>query len=172
VYIFRLTNLAQPHANIEVVSIRRTLIITASIVALGWMTVGAVAVVQATQPALRLPPKSAPVQQVLRVYLRAAKAHNCRLTQALTTGQNEQDAWGCDRAWSLYDDHPELIAYKNIGAMYHVPAAGDGSVAEECIPVDIREADMDGAPPGALPGWEFCFARTPGGWRLIDGGYG
>ncbi|MDM7892317.1 hypothetical protein [Curtobacterium caseinilyticum] len=126
--------------------------------------------------ARRLPPASASSEQVLRVYLRAAVAHDCALTEALTAADaptTPDAAWcGHRQPTSWWDDHPDLLAYRNVRAAERIPADERGGVAEECIPVDVTQTNMSGDDPGVLPGWEFCFRHTADGWRLYDQGYG
>ncbi|SFF56381.1 MULTISPECIES: hypothetical protein [unclassified Curtobacterium] len=147
-------------------------VVAAVLVAAGTATV--LSVTHAQTVAARLPPASASSEQVLRVYLRAAKAHDCAVTEALT-----DDSGGSDTAWcggrtpsSWFDDHPDLLGYRHIGAVSRLSAKETGRAAEECIPVDVTETNMTGAEPGVLPGWQFCFRHTPAGWRLTDEGYG
>lgn len=146
-------------------------VLAAAVVAASVVTIVAVT---HQHPVRGLPPASASSEQVLRVYLRAAQAHDCAVTEALT-----DDRGGTDQAWcgdrqpaSWFDEHPDLLSYRNVGAMYRETAQETGSVAEECIPVDITQTGMNGAEPGELRGWEFCFRHTPAGWRLTDEGYG
>lgn len=121
----------------------------------------------------RLPPASASVSEVLHVYLRAAKAHDCEVTEALTADSSDRGmAWCGGRVSSMFDDHPDLLSYGHIGAMYRLTPTETGGVAERCVPVDITQTNMSGAEPGKMPGWEFCFRHTPDGWRLTDQGYG
>ena len=138
--------------------------------------VGTAAVVQHTQTARRLPPAGASSEQVLRAYLRAAVAHDCAVTEALTaTGApgGPHAAWcGQRQATSWFDEHPDMLAYRNIGAVERIPADERGGVAEQCIPVDVTQTNMTGDDPGTLPGWQFCFRHTGDGWRLYDEGYG
>jgi hypothetical protein len=152
----------------------RTKLVGAATVAVV-LTVGAVVIVsQTSQAEVRLPPKGASSEQVLRVYLRAAQAHDCAVTVALSVGSDERDGAFCGGGSFLgLDDHPNLLSYKNIGAVSRVSASDTGEgFAEECIQVDIKETDMNGAEPGELPGWQFCFRRTSSGWRITDEGYG
>ncbi|MFJ7288479.1 hypothetical protein ACIQUC_09190 [Curtobacterium sp. NPDC098951] len=137
------------------------------------VTVTAVSVTHAQDVARRLPPASASSEQVLRVYLRAATAHDCGLTEALSDGGSDPTAWcGGRTPSSWFDDHPDLLGYRHIGAVSRLSARETGRSAEECIPVDITETNMNGADPGVLTGWQFCFRHTPQGWRLTDEGYG
>jgi hypothetical protein len=132
----------------------------------------AIVVVQ-TENRVQLPPKTASPEQVLRVYLRAAKAHDCTLTVALSVGSDERAAAFCGGGSFLgLSNHPNLVSYKSIGAIDTIPASDTGRFAEQCIPVDIRETGMNGADPGEIPGWEFCFRRTSAGWRIADEGQG
>ncbi|MCU1585489.1 MAG: hypothetical protein JWM49_2045 [Microbacteriaceae bacterium] len=137
------------------------------------LAIAAVVTVIQVGTAMQLPPKDSSAEKVLRVYLRAAKAHNCAVTEALSDGSDERSvAWCGGRSSSLFSNHPDLLAYKNIGSVSRVSASEDGGVAEECIQVDVTETNMNGAAPGALPGWQFCFDRTSSGWRLTNEGYG
>lgn len=124
--------------------------------------------------AAMVPPSSASSEVVLRVYLAAAVHHDCGVTEALSVsvGDERALAWCGGRFPSIFSTHPELIAYKNIGAATDGPAFGAGNVPEPCYQVDVTETNMNGAEPGALPGWQFCFAKTPSGWRVADQGYG
>lgn len=147
-------------------------VLAAVLVAAGAVT--AVSMTRAHAVATRLPPASASSEQVLRVYLRAAKAHDCGVTEALTTENGGRDtAWcGGRNPASWFDGHPDLLGYRNIGTVSRLSAKETGRSPEECIPVDVTETNMSGAEPGALPGWQFCFVHTPAGWRLTDEGYG
>ncbi|WP_144711796.1 hypothetical protein [Curtobacterium pusillum] len=138
------------------------------------MAVASVAHARSVAIEERLPPSDASAEQVLRVYLRAATMHDCTVTEALTADRGSKDlAWcGGRHPSSWFDHHPDLVSYRHIGAASHVGAGATGTVAEECIPVDITETNMTGSDPGTLPGWQFCFRHTPDGWRLTDEGYG
>jgi hypothetical protein len=153
---------------------KRTKLVGAAIVAVVIVVAAVVIVAQTSQGDVRLPPKGASAEQVLRVYLRAAEAHDCAVTVALSVGSNERDTAFCGgRSFLDLSDHPDLLSYNNIGGVSRVPASETGEgFAEECIPVDVKETDMSGAEPGELPGWQFCFRRTSSGWRITDGGYG
>lgn len=111
-----------------------------------------------------IPPASASPEQVLDVYLRAAKAHDCILTAALMAPGTQIEPWcgGHNPANTMLGDAPEILDYSRDG----------GSVGDNCYPVDITQTGVTGAEPGDLPGWEFCFVHTPEGWRLNDEGYG
>jgi len=128
------------------------------------------------ETARRLPPASASSEQVLRVYLRAAEAHDCAVTEALTAAHapsSPDQAWcGQRQPTSWFDEHPDLLAHRNVGAVERIPADERSGVAEECIPVDVTETNTSGADPGTLEGWQFCFRHTEDGWRLYDEGYG
>jgi hypothetical protein len=155
------------------VRVKRKLAVGAAIVA-AILAVTIVIVIQPRQTAIQLPPKDSSAEQVLRVYLRAAKAHNCAVTEALSDGSDQRSVAWCGGSGFLnsFSDHPDLLSYRNIGAVSRVSASEGGSVAEECIPVDVTETNMSGAEPGALPGWQFCFDHISSGWRLTDEGYG
>lgn len=158
---------------------RRWAVVAAAVVGAVLAAGGAAVVVHHVQTAAtvrRLAPPSASSEQVLRVYLRAAVAHDCALTEALTAADAPQTpgaAWcGQRRPTAWWDDHPDMLAYRNVRAAERIPADERGGVAEECIPVDVTETNMTGDDPGVLPGWEFCFRQTADGWRLYDEGYG
>lgn len=147
------------------------------------VAVGVVAVAAATTAgalvhlhriAAMIPPADASSEEVLRVYLAAAKDHDCGVTKALTVSEGGERAlaWCGGRTQTLFTTHPDLISYTNIGAATVGPVFGSRNAAERCYPVDITETNMNGAEPGALPGWQFCLAETPNGWRLADEGYG
>lgn len=131
-------------------------------------------VAHADQVSAAIPPASASPEQVVRVYLRAAKAHDCAVTEALTvsSGDARSMAWCGHRVQSIFSNHPDLLAYRNIRDTSRVPADETGGTVEDCIPVDITETNMSGAEPGEMDGWQFCFIRTPSGWRVADEGYG
>lgn len=144
-------------------------------VLVGAAVVTVVNVTHARATAVRMPPANAPSEQVLRVYLRAAEAHDCDLTEALTMSnapESKSAAWCGGRTSSMFDEHPDLLAYRNIGAVVREDGSVTGGVVEECYPVDVTQTNMSGADPGVLPGWEFCLHRTTSGWRMYDEGYG
>jgi len=123
--------------------------------------------------AAEIPSPNASSAEVLHVYLAAAKNHDCAVTEALSVSGDERHlAWCGGRTPSLFNTHPDLLTYKNIGSPIAGPTLGASGLAERCYPVDITEANMNGAEPGPMPGWQFCFAKTPSGWRLADEGYG
>lgn len=130
----------------------------------------------AAETARRLPPASASSEQVLRVYLRAAEAHDCAVTEALTAAHapsSPDQAWcGQRQPTSWLDEHPDLLAHRNVGSVERRPADENGGVAVQCIPVDVTQTNMNGDDPGTLAGWQFCFRHTADGWRLYDEGYG
>lgn len=136
---------------------------------------GASVLVYEGRPAVfvSLPAASATPAQVLRVYLRAATAHDCATTEALTLHRADRGAAWCGYSSApFWDEHPDLVSYEHVGTAEHYAADAGGGVAEDCIPVDITVKNMSGSEDGPLPGWEFCFAKTSAGWRLADQGYG
>ncbi|RKR75600.1 hypothetical protein [Frondihabitans australicus] len=132
------------------------------------------ATLHAAPASASLPSASASPQQVLRVYLKAAKAHDCATTEALTVDSPDQRsmAWCGGGTFSLFSNHPDLLSYGHIGKDSEVSPDEAGGDGEDCIPVDITETNMSGAEPGSMPGWQFCFVKTAAGWRLGDEGYG
>ncbi|AMM21436.1 hypothetical protein AX769_16480 [Frondihabitans sp. PAMC 28766] len=112
------------------------------------------------------------VAQVPLVYLRAAEAHDCTLTEALSATDDERQVAWCGRRFSLLGTHPDLLSFKNIAKPIDEPEFGQNGPPSQCYPVDITETNMTGAQPGAMPGWQFCFIHTPAGWRLAQEGYG
>ncbi|QCR42181.1 hypothetical protein C1N91_00195 [Curtobacterium sp. SGAir0471] len=153
-----------------------TVLVTAAVLVVGTGAAVGVHLEHAAEVARRLPPANATSEQVLRVYLHAAEAHDCAVTEALTaadaSGTPGQSWCGQRQPTSWFDEHPDLLAHRNIGAVERIPADERGGVAEECIPVDVTETNMTGAEPGTLRGWQFCFHHTEDGWRLSDEGYG
>lgn len=133
-----------------------------------------VAFVHSRQISARVPPSDASLEEVLRAYLRAAKDHDCAVTEALSVSEGDERAlaWCGGQTESIFNTHPDLISYKHIGVPTAGPSFGASQLAERCYPVDITETNMTGAEPGTMPGWQFCFAKTPSGWRLADQGYG
>lgn len=157
--------------------VRPTVLVAAAALAVVGTAVGTgVHLEHAAAVARRLPPASATSEQVLRTYLRAAETHDCAVTEALTAAHapvSPDQAWcGHRQPTSWFDEHPDLLAHRNVGTVERRPADENGGVAVQCIPVDVTQTNTTGDDPGTLAGWQFCFRHTTDGWRLYDQGYG
>jgi hypothetical protein len=107
------------------------------------------------------PPAAASPGRVARVYLRAAVVGDCDLTARLTLPQS----------WSWCSD-PKLLAYRDVGRVYHVPASEAGR-SEECVDFGMdTSGSSDDTIPAGWSGWGLCFVETHAGWRLYDQGTG
>ncbi|KHK99423.1 hypothetical protein LK09_01810 [Microbacterium mangrovi] len=145
---------------------RRRRLIGSSVIAAVILTVGVFGIEAANQAAAvqrEIPPASASPDQVLDVYLRAAKAHDCAVAAALIAPGADLDPLCGPRnpLDALLGSSGEILDYSR----------AEGPVGD-CYPVDLVETGMDGAEAGNLPGWEFCFVQTPQGWRISDEGHG
>lgn len=138
------------------------------------VAVGTGVFVHERDTARQIPSSSAAPEKVLRVYLRAAKTHDCSVTERLTdAGKADPSmAWCGGISWWPVNNHPDLLSYRNIGPANARPGSDADGSTELCYPVDITETNMSGASPGPLPGWRFCLTETAAGWRLSDEGYG
>lgn len=110
---------------------------------------------------VNVPPASASVSEVAKVYLDAAKSGDCRMTRALT--QERTFAW-CN--------NPKLLSYKILGKPVKYPAM-QGNRATVAVNTSLMSKGTDKAENfnGVKP-WTFYFVRETSGWRLYDQGQG
>jgi hypothetical protein len=79
---------------ISAVRVKRKLVVgVIAITAL--LAIATVVTVIQVGTAMQLPPKDSSAEKVLRVYLRAAKSHNCAVTEALSDGSDERSVAWC-----------------------------------------------------------------------------
>jgi hypothetical protein len=110
---------------------------------------------------LPVPARSTSPEQVASVYLRAAKAQDCRLTAALTL----------PHTWSWCRD-PRLLDYRSVGSANFVPASEAGR-DEKCVGFEMdTHGSSDGSMPIGWQPWRLCLVSTSAGWRLYDQGQG
>ncbi|HEU5270013.1 MAG TPA: hypothetical protein VFU36_08815 [Jatrophihabitans sp.] len=119
------------------------------------------AVGTACSPPTVPPPPSTPPEQVVQIYLQAAKAQLCSLTAALTLRHT----------WSWCRD-PRLLDYRSVGPALAVPASEAGR-DEDCVSFEMdTRGSSDGSMPVGWQPWSLCLVRTAAGWRLYDQGQG
>ena len=114
------------------------------------------------------PARDASPVAVTRTYLDAAEWHDCDLTARLTTSHTT--AWcGGLRGWA--EGEPTLTGYGHVArhAVREGPPTADRT--EECVATTVAQRGLVGPDRGTLP-WEWCWVRTPDGWRLWDQGQG
>jgi hypothetical protein len=138
---------------------------TIAIVAAAVVVVGGIGVwvYAANHPSPRgsVPAASAPVATVALTYLKAAKAHDCGLTQALTLSST-----------SSWCEDPRMLSYSGVSKPYPYQPTG-GKVEGSCVDFSMRTkgGNIPKSPTGTAI-WSFCFAHTSQGWRLQTQGQG
>jgi len=108
-----------------------------------------------------VPPASASVAEVAKVYLDAAKSGDCTTTKALT--QDRTFAW-CD--------NPKLLSYKILGKPVKYPET-NGTPATVAVNTSLTSKGTDEQENfNGIKPWTFYFVKGAAGWRLYDQGQG